>query len=104
MRISAHGTEKYTDDCHFSYLCWCYKTKENIEYKEEEKKMINKKNKRDWEKEENMFIQLYITCVVRYKYLSYNLIEIQNDLIPYLTILQLLDHVVIHIKKHFSLF
>ena len=26
--------------------------------------MINKKNKRDWEKEENMFIQLYITCVV----------------------------------------
>ena len=46
-------------------LITCYKTKENIEYKEEEKKkMINKKNKRDWEKEENMFIQLYITCVV----------------------------------------
>ena len=22
MRICSHGTEKYTDDCHFSYLCW----------------------------------------------------------------------------------
>ena len=36
----------------------------NIEKKRNKKKMINKKNKRDWGERGEYFIQLYLSCVV----------------------------------------